>query len=245
MPNWLYPLIMLAAVTVGAWLLRVSQRELSLQASDKIAIGLGAFCGAMIGAKLPFALTDWDGLRSGVVWFSSGKTIVCGMVGAYFGVELAKWICDIRIKTGDTFAVPAAVAVAIGRLSCFAAGCCFGTPTTLPWGVRFQLADGGLIARHPTQIYESIFHLAIALLMTVLRQNGVWRGQLVKFYIIGYLAYRWLTEFIRPEPKMWSGFTGYQWFAIAVIPVFAWLWWRDSTVPPDCSTVVPNRSDRE
>jgi phosphatidylglycerol:prolipoprotein diacylglycerol transferase len=228
MITWLYPLIMLAAVTVGAMLLRWSQRELSLKTSDKIAIGLGAFCGAMIGAKLPFALTDWEGLRTGAVWFSNGKTIVCGMVGAYFGVELAKWICNIRIKTGDTFAVPTAVAVSIGRLSCFAAGCCYGAPTVLPWGMRFQLADGGLIARHPTQLYESLFHLSIALLMTGLRQNGIWRGQLVKFYIISYLVYRWLTEFIRPEPKLWFALTGYQWFAIGVIPIFVWLWWRDS-----------------
>jgi phosphatidylglycerol---prolipoprotein diacylglyceryl transferase len=228
MINWLYPLIMFAAVAAGALLLRFSQRELRLKSSDKVAIGLGAFCGAMLGAKLPFALTDWEGLRSGAVWFSNGKTIVCGMVGAYFGVELAKWICEIRIKTGDTFAVPAAGAVAIGRLSCFAAGCCYGTPTTLPWGVRSQLADGGLVARHPTQIYESMFHVLTALLMIVLRQNGIWRGQLIKFYIISYLVYRWLTEFIRPEPKIWLAFTGYQWFAILVIPIFAWLWWRDA-----------------
>ncbi len=228
MTSWLYPVIMLAALVVGAGLLRFSQRELSLKSSDKIAIGLGAFCGAMIGAKLPFVLTDWEGLRSGAVWFSNGKTIVCGMVGAYFGVELAKWICEIRIKTGDSFAVPAAVAVAIGRMSCFVAGCCYGTPTTLPWGIRYPLADGGQLTRHPTQIYESIFHLLIALVMTVLSQNGIWRGQLVKFYIISYLAYRWFTEFIRPEPKMWFAFTGYQWFAIGVIPIFAWLWWRDA-----------------
>jgi phosphatidylglycerol:prolipoprotein diacylglycerol transferase len=228
MITWLYSVIMLVAVVVGALLLRVSQRELSLNSSDKIAIGLGAFCGAIIGAKLPFALSDWEGLRSGAVWFSNGKTIVFGMVGAYFGVELAKWICDIRIKTGDSFAVPAAVAVSIGRLSCFAAGCCYGTPTTLPWGVHFQLADGGLVARHPTQLYESAFHLLIALMMTLLRQHGIWRGQLVKFYIISYLIYRWLTEFIRPEPKILFAFTGYQWFAIGAVPIFAWLWWRDS-----------------
>lgn len=228
MINWLYPIIMLAAVTVGALLLRFSQRDLTLRSTDKIAIGLGAFCGAMIGAKLPFALTDWEGLRSGTVWFSNGKTIMCGMVGAYFGVELAKWICETRVKTGDSFAVPAAVAVAIGRLSCFVAGCCYGTPTNLPWGVRFQLADGGQLARHPTQIYESLFHLLIALLMAALRENGIWRGQLIKFYIISYLAYRWLTEFIRPEPQLWLNLTGYQWFSMVFIPVFAWLWWHDA-----------------
>ena len=226
--TWAYPLIMLAAIVTGALLLRGSQRNVLLTAKEKLAIGLGAFCGAMIGAKLPFALADWEGLRSGTVWFSNGKTIVCGMVGAYFGVEVTKWIYNIRVKTGDSFAVPAAVAVAIGRLSCFSAGCCYGTPTSLPWGVRFQLADGGLLPRHPTQLYESAFHLAMALLMTTLLRRGIWRGQMVKFYIVAYLLYRWLTEFIRPEPLVWGGLTGYQWFAMVVAPIFALLWWHDA-----------------
>src|SRR5687768_10132155 len=114
MMAWAYPLIMLAAIAAGAFLLRRGQSDLRLGAHDKWAIGIGAFCGAMLGAKLPFAISDWDALRSGTVWFSNGKTIVSGMVGAYFAVELTKWIYGIRIKTGDSFAVPAAVAVAIG-----------------------------------------------------------------------------------------------------------------------------------
>ena len=228
MSTWLYPLIMLAAVAVGVVFLRRGQSRLTLRSSDKAAIGLGAFCGAMIGAKLPFALADWEGLLSGTVWFSNGKTIVCGMVGAYFGVEFAKWVCEIRTKTGDSFAVPAALSVAVGRLSCLVAGCCYGTPTNLPWGMRFQVADGGQFARHPTQLYESMFHLVMALLLATLQQQGVWKGQLVKFYIISYLVYRWLTEFIRPEPAFWFGMTGYQWFAVIAVPVFGWLWWRDS-----------------
>ena len=221
---------MLAALAVGAWLLKKSQRGISLTSHEKLAVAIGAFCGAMIGAKLPFALSDWEALRSGAVWFSNGKTIVCGMVGAYFGVELAKWIYDIRVKTGDSFAVPAAVAVGIGRLSCFVAGCCYGTPTSLPWGVRFPLAEGGLVPRHPTQLYESAFHLSLALFMTVLQHRQMWRGQLVKFYILAYLTYRWLTELIRPEPELWAGMTGYQWFAVAVAPVFGFLWWYDARI---------------
>ena len=228
MTSVLYPLIMLAALAVGAWSLRRNQSQLQLKSADQIAIGLGAFCGAMIGAKLPFALTDWEGLRSGAVWFSNGKTIVCGMVGAYFGVEFAKWICDVRVKTGDSFAVPAALSVAIGRLSCFAAGCCYGTPTDLPWGVRFMVADGGLVPRHPTQLYETAFHLTMAIVLAQLRIKGVWRGQLIKLYIITYLTYRFLTEFIRPEPTMWLGITGYQWFSVVAIVLFAGLWWRDA-----------------
>ena len=112
----------------------------------------------MIGAKLPFVLADWQGLLSGRAWFENGKTIVFGMVGGYFGVELAKALLGVRVKTGDSFAVPVAAAVAVGRLGCFAAGCCHGRSRALPWGVDF--GDG--LRRHPTQLYESAFHSTAA-----------------------------------------------------------------------------------
>ena len=60
---------------------------------------------------------------------------MCGIVGGYFGVELAKWTLDVRIKTGDTFAVPVAVGVAIGRVACFVGGCCYGAYETCVDGV--------------------------------------------------------------------------------------------------------------
>jgi phosphatidylglycerol:prolipoprotein diacylglycerol transferase len=222
-----YALIMLAAIAVMSLLVRRWQARLPLAWWQKLAIGVGGFCGAMIGAKLPFALSDWPGLISGTTWLADGKTIMCGIVGGYFGVEVAKWTLDIRIKTGDTFAVPVAVAVAIGRLACFAGGCCYGTPMSLPWGVRFAAA-GDALCRHPTQLYEAIFHLAMAGLLLIFQQRGMFRGQLVKLYILTYLAYRFGTEFIRPEPQVLLGLTGYQWAALALAPLFAYLWWRDS-----------------
>ncbi len=218
---------MLAALTVLSVLLRRSQTTLPLHWWQKLGLGLGGFCGAMIGAKLPFALVDWDGLASGTTWLADGKTIMFGIVGGYFGVEAAKWTLDIRIKTGDTFAVPVAVAVAIGRLACFIGSCCFGTPTTLPWGVRFSQA-GDNLARHPTQLYEAAFHLTLAAVLLALQRRGLLRGQLVKLYILCYLAYRFLTELIRPEPRLLLGLTGYQWAALALAPIFVWLWWRDA-----------------
>lgn len=224
--GWSYPLIMLTALGAGWWLLRRQQSQLPLPAWQKAAIGIGAFCGAMLGAKLPFAFSDWEGLRSGTAWFSNGKTILCGMVGAYMGVELVKWIYRIRIKTGDSFAVPMAVAVGIGRLSCFMAGCCYGTPTNLPWGVRFPAVD--LLPRHPTQLYESLFHWLMAGVLAGLQRRKMMRGQLVKLYIMAYLVYRFGTEFIRPEPQIWVGLTAYQWFALAMLPCFALLWWQDT-----------------
>jgi phosphatidylglycerol:prolipoprotein diacylglycerol transferase len=218
---------MLAAVVLGALLLRRSQAALPLTWRERGGLALGAFCGAMIGAKLPFALADSQGVFSGLAWLAHGKTILAGLVGAYLGVEIAKWSLDIRVRTGDSFAVPAAVAVAVGRIACFFGGCCHGTPTTLPWGVVFPITGDGL-PRHPTQLYEAGFHLAAAALLGWLGARGLLRGQLIKLYLLLYLGYRFGTEFIRPEVPLWLGLTGYQWGALALAALFAWLWWRDA-----------------
>lgn len=226
-----YALVMLAAITVMSVLLRRWQARLPLAWWEKSVIGLGGFCGAMIGAKLPFALADWTGLLSGVAWLADGKTIMCGIVGGYFGVELAKWTLGVTVKTGDTFAVPVAVGVAIGRIACFVGGCCYGTPTDLPWGISFA-RSGNLLARHPTQIYEAVFHLALAGALFCFQRRGLFRGQLIKLYILAYLTYRFLTEFIRPEPQLFLTFTGYQWACLVLAPLFAWLWWKDARQQP-------------
>jgi phosphatidylglycerol:prolipoprotein diacylglycerol transferase len=222
----IYTLIMAAAITIGVLLARVTQSSLPLTRREKFFVGLGAFCGAMIGAKLPFVLSDWEGLRSGLAWFASGKTILFGLVGGYFGVELAKWLLDIRTKTGDSFAVPVAAAIGVGRLGCYRAGCCYGTPTELPWGVEFPAVDH--LPRHPTQLYESAFHLLAAAVLYTLWRRQLLRGQLIKLYILCYLVYRFLTEFIRPEARLFGGITGYQWAALVMFALFAWLWWRDA-----------------
>lgn len=230
MPNAYYTLTMMFAVGAGVFLSRRSQSDLNLSAGEKAGIGLGAFCGAMLGAKLPFVLADWQGMLSGAAWFSDGKTILCGLVGGYFGVEVAKWSLGIHVKTGDSFAVPVAVAVGIGRLACFVGGCCYGTPTSLPWGVVFLNVDTQ--PRHPTQLYEACFHLAAALVLARLQAQGLLRGQLIKLYILSYLCFRFVTEFIRPEVRLWQGLTGYQWAALALVPVFVGLWLRDSRALP-------------
>jgi phosphatidylglycerol:prolipoprotein diacylglycerol transferase len=224
--TWAYPAIMGLALATGIGLSRWTQRSLPLRRGEKLGIGLGAFCGAMIGAKLPFVLAGSDDLSAGLIWFASGKTIVFGLVGGYLGVELAKWAMDVRIKTGDSFAVPVAASVAIGRLACFAGGCCYGAVTSLPWGVVFPQVDSQ--PRHPAQLYESAFHLAAAVALAVLMRRGPFRGQLIKLYIISYLVYRFATEFIRPEPQLSAGLTGYQWATLVLIPVFVWLWVRDA-----------------
>jgi len=220
-----YPWIMAAAILAGGWLCRRSQRRLELSISQRWGIGVGAFCGAMLGSKLPFVVGDWQALVSGQAWFVDGKTILFGIVGGYLGVELAKWCLDVTVKTGDTFAVPVAVSVGIGRLGCFCAGCCYGTPSNLPWAVTFPFR--GEVARHPTQIYEAIFHLFAAAGLAWMIRRRLLPGQLIKLYFIVYLAYRFASETIRPEARLWGGLTGYQWAAAVLLPMFVWLWVRD------------------
>ncbi|WP_165224668.1 prolipoprotein diacylglyceryl transferase [Aquisphaera insulae] len=223
-PGLAYAAIMLAAILTAILLRRGPGRLLPLPLGQRLGIALGAFCGMMIGAKLPFALADWEGLKSGAAWLDNGKTILAGLVGGYLGVETAKALLGVTIKTGDSFAVPVAAAVAVGRLACFVGGCCYGKPTGLPWGVTFH--DG--IPRHPTQLYESAFHAAMAVFLAWTERRGLFVHQRIKLYLIAYLAYRFATEFLRPEPVILLGLTAYQLAAIGLIPAFAYLWHRDA-----------------
>ncbi|HYV36735.1 MAG TPA: prolipoprotein diacylglyceryl transferase family protein [Gemmataceae bacterium] len=192
----------------------------------RLSLGLAAFVGGTFGAKLPFVGGEggWFALES---WVSDGKTVTMGLIGAYVAVELMKLALDIRVKTGDTFALPLAVAMAIGRWGCFFNGCCYGVPTTLPWGVDF-LVDGQTVRCHPTQVYESIFHLTMAVVLVFIMRLDLMRNQRLKFYLIAYGGYRFLTEFIRPEKPEYLGLTFYQWVALGMIAALSLQWWWDA-----------------
>ena len=81
---------MLASVAVAVVLSRRTQSALGLSPRERLGIGLGAFCGAMIGGQAAVRARRLGGPLSGRAWFDNGKTIVFGLVGGYFGVELAK-----------------------------------------------------------------------------------------------------------------------------------------------------------
>lgn len=236
-----YTAIMVTAVVVGGILARRTQRDLGLTRLERLGIGVGAFCGAMLGAKLPYVLASWPEPPSFNAWFSDGKTILLGLAGGYAGVEVAKWSLEVRTRTGDTFAAPVAVAIAIGRVGCFVGGCCYGTPTTLPWGVVFDSIDG--TPRHPTQLYEAAFHALCAVGLAWAARHGWWRGHLMKAYIVVYSAYRFLTEFIRPEWRAWGGLTGYQWASLTLIIAFGGLWLFDARRRNSLATPTSQRQE--
>ena len=217
-----YTLFMLIAAVLAGMILRKRQRGLPLPAGDKWTLAISGVVGATLAAKLPFwffSQTMSPALLPlpGVAWIADGKTILWGLAGGYLGVEVGKWMLDIRIRTGDTFVVAVAVAVGVGRLGCLVYGCCHGTVTDLPWGIRFSIAeDGGTLARHPTQIYEAIFHLSFAAIAAWAIGRKWVIGDWMPIYLIGYAMYRFCSEFIRAETVWIAGLTFYQ---ISALPI--------------------------
>jgi phosphatidylglycerol:prolipoprotein diacylglycerol transferase len=141
-----------------------------------------ASVGAVLGSKIlgcmeqaPEIVHQWRN----PAYLISGKSIVGGLLGGWMAVEWIKRRLGITVSTGDLFAVPLAVGIAIGRMGCFLAGLpdqTYGIATTLPWGVDF--GDG--VLRHPTQLYEIASLLAFSLALWMLLRQPHRNGDVFK-----------------------------------------------------------------
>jgi prolipoprotein diacylglyceryltransferase len=192
-----------------------SPRPPKLSSLEKLSLFLAAFVGGTLSAKLPFVFDSQASFWDWATWSADGKTITTGLVGGYLSVEFAKALMGIHAKTGDSLAIPLAFALAIGRWGCFVNGCCAGEPTSLPWCVNF--GDG--VCRHPTQIYESIFHAFWAVILIRLTRRDLLRTQRLKLYLIAYCIYRFAIEFIRIEGA-WLGPLTYYQIVVGLFAVF-------------------------
>jgi phosphatidylglycerol:prolipoprotein diacylglycerol transferase len=137
-----------------------------------------------------------------------GRTIVGGLIGGTVSILIAKRIFNIKERMGNQLAIPITVAMAIGRVGCVLRGCCYGKETHLAWGVDF----GDHILRHPTQIYEIIFDIAMVIYLSIRKRKrkGVKPGQLYSIFLNGYLSFRFVLEFIRVEKVSFILFTDFQ-----------------------------------
>jgi phosphatidylglycerol---prolipoprotein diacylglyceryl transferase len=177
-----------------------------LSGLERFTLGFTAFVGGTLSAKLPFLLGGDADLWSLATWSADGKTITTGLVGAYLSTELCKLWLGIRVRVGDGYAIPLAAALMVGRWGCYINGCCAGMPCSLPWAADF--GDG--IPRHPTQIYESLFHAVMLLVLVKLNARNAFATHRLKLYLIAYCLFRFTLEFLRIEPIVWQGLTYYQ-----------------------------------
>jgi phosphatidylglycerol:prolipoprotein diacylglycerol transferase len=149
----------------------------------------------------PLQLISLDFLRSGGVFYG-------GLLGAvatgYFLMKRYKlpwW------KTADACAPGIAVGNFFGRLGCFSAGCCWGKPTTLPWGVKFTELGHEItgvpidVPLHPTQLYESFSMFIVFFFLLWLHKHRRFSGQVILLYALLYSIIRFLIEFLRDDPR--------------------------------------------
>jgi phosphatidylglycerol:prolipoprotein diacylglycerol transferase len=149
----------------------------------------------------PLQLISLDFLRSGGVFYG-------GLLGAVIaGYLLMKRYKLPWWKTADACAPGIALGSFFGRQGCFAAGCCWGEPTTLPWGVKFTELGHQITGvpidehLHPTQLYESFAMLLVFLFLLWLHRRKRFNGQVILVYALLYSIIRFAIEFVRDDPR--------------------------------------------
>ena len=149
----------------------------------------------------PMQLLSLDFLRSGGVFY-----------GGLIGAALAGFVLMRRFqlpwwKTADACAPGIALGNFFGRQGCFAAGCCWGEPTTLPWGVKFSQLGHEITGvptdtyLHPTQLYESFAMLIVFFFLFWLHRRRRFSGQVILAYGVAYSFIRFAIEFVRDDPR--------------------------------------------
>jgi prolipoprotein diacylglyceryltransferase len=182
-----------------------------------------AIAGAAMGSRLLFWLEDpaltlanWRN----PIYLLAGKTVVGALVGGTIAVELTKQRLGITRRTGDLFAAPLALGIAIGRVGCFLSGLddrTYGTASTLPWAVDF--GDG--IARHPVQLYEVTALACLAWCLTRLATRPHPEGALFRLFMVAYLGLRIALDALKPGVPLALGLTAIQWTSLAVVVWYA------------------------
>src|SRR6185295_3238810 len=149
----------------------------------------------------PWQLLSLDFLRSGGVFYGG---LLGAIITGYFLMKRYKlpwW------NTADACAPGIALGNFFGRQGCFAAGCCWGKPTSLPWGVQFTQAGHDVtdvpinVHLHPTQLYESFTMLLVFFFLLWLHKKKKFNGQVILAYAVIYATVRFLIEFVRDDPR--------------------------------------------
>lgn len=196
---------------------------------------LAVYCAiaGIVGAKLFMFLFDLgDYIRNPSEIFSLETLQAAGVWHGGFIAAFLIAVLYVRrhhlpaFPTMDAFAPGIALGQAIGRLGCFAAGCCWGTECTLPWGVRFRSDEAAPVpldnTLHPVQLYESVADLIIFGILYGQFTRNHRAGTVIGYYLVLYSTARFIIEFFRVHEQALVGpFSITQWIALALLAVGA------------------------
>jgi phosphatidylglycerol:prolipoprotein diacylglycerol transferase len=165
------------------------------------------------------SLADW--------WGNGDRSILAGLVGAWFGVHLGKRLTGYREPTGDLLAPAVALALIPGRIGCLLTELP-GTPTGGAWGIELTPVQAAVLGTqagvglHPSFAYEIVFHLAAFALMWRFRDRLPRPGDLFICYVTSYALFRFGVEFVRGNEVILLGMSRPQWFLLVILPLLLW-----------------------
>lgn len=185
--------------------------------------------GAVVGSRGLYIIThrdNFDSLIDIVAIWQGGATYYGGLLLAVAGAVVflrKKKIPFFRVA--DITAPSIAAGVFITRMGCFLSGCCFGNPTSCPAGVVFPPGSPAGhfhpgVTIHPTQIYSSLYGLAIFLILILLDRKKHFDGFLFSWLCILYGTARFIVDFFRyyeDSAKVAGSLTDNQMISIALI----------------------------
>jgi phosphatidylglycerol:prolipoprotein diacylglycerol transferase len=202
--------------------------------------------GALAGAKLGFFLVErkafaadpWAMLREwNTGWvFWSGFLLACLMGGVYQVWHNKHNRPRLYLPVADYFGAALAMGHVIGRLGCWAEGCCHGRPTGLPWGSVFTSRASSVppnllgVLLHPTQLYEAFGEAVAAAVLIVwvmpkIRAGKYKYGTAFLGYIVYYSILRFLIECLRGDDRglfLSTALSPSQWVSLAAGSAAAW-----------------------
>ncbi|MFZ0034231.1 MAG: prolipoprotein diacylglyceryl transferase, partial [Sedimentisphaerales bacterium] len=178
----------------------------------------------------------------GLIVGGEGLTIYGAILGATLGVWIYGKISKIKLGYVFDLLAPAAImAQAIGRIGCLFNGCCYGTPTTLPWGLVYtdpmSFGFNGGIPTHPTVVYEIIYCVIIFVVLLMLRKKLKPDGSLFVLYLALYAVWRLGIDFLRDGTPFLFGLHQAQVVSIIVLLITVpWMIIRTRWVKKDTQT---------
>jgi phosphatidylglycerol:prolipoprotein diacylglycerol transferase len=209
-----YGVLLAAAYLLALYVTVRRARRAGLDGDRVLDLGIYIIISALVGAKALLLIVDfdyfrrqpaelWTLARSGGVFY--GGLVLAFLVGVWYmrRHRLPVW------TTADAIAPGVALGHVVGRMGCLLAGCCYGTPTSLPWGITFSdpfaAANVGTplhLALHPTQLYDAATEFVILLLLLATERRGRrFSGRTFWIYILLYAVSRFVIEFFRGDPR--------------------------------------------
>ena len=222
MSSW--GVILFIAAALGFYLAYKEAKREKIDAKKFLYMYPWLIVGGYIGSRLMHYYGGF-GFEGSILEIFDITSIGSVFYGGFLGALLAGFIyTQIRKqnfwKWADIAAPFIALGISIVRIGCFLDNHCGGIRSDLPWAV---VRNG--IARHPTQIYSSIFGLALFVFLIWLRKKKKFDGFLFLMFLLIYSVFRFLIEFIRTEPKIFLSLSLAQWISILIfIPTVIYLY---------------------